>query len=234
MLNDFLYASAGVSEPMKAVIVLPEIYGLKAFAKELADTCAAELGFTGYALDYFFELTGQANDFDYRAGVQRGMELMGQMTGEKFLAILERAVQAIQERQPQLAELMVIGFCFGGRLAFLSGVNPRVQRIVSFYGAGSNGLDFYQGDSAIGALTTARRHDDTLRVFAAFGAQDESIPAEDRAKIAQRLGEAGIHYEAHEYAAGHAFFNDDRPDRYVATAAQASWHDLKAWLQASA
>lgn len=230
MLNDYLYATDGIADHTKTVVILPEIYGLKPFAKQLADRCSRELFLTGYAFDYFYALTGEPNDLDYQTGVQRGMELMGQMTGEKYVELFTKVVELIQQRQPQLTELTVMGFCFGGRLAYLSGVNRAVTRIVSFYGAGSNGHDFYQSYSAIESLANERRHDYTLKVLGLFGESDESIPETDRQLISQRLTQAGISTQIKVYPAGHAFFNADRPDRYVEPAAVQAWADVKAWL----
>lgn len=230
MLTEYLYKSNKPSDSKRAIVILPEIYGLKPFAKELADRCAAELGFTGYALDYFWALTHESNDFDYQAGMGRGIELMNQMTGELFMELLGKVIERIKLEQPELERLVVVGFCFGGRLAYLSGVHDTVTDIISFYGAGSTKPGFYHDDSAISATVQARQGMQDLRVLGLFGAEDDSIPEDDRKTIAEQLQGAGISVTLHEYVAGHAFFNADRTDRYVAEAASQAWHDVKTWL----
>lgn len=232
MLTEYLYKSNKPSDPKRAILILPEIYGLKPFAKELADRCAVELGFTGYALDYFWALTHEPNDFDYQAGMARGIELMNQMSGELFMDLFSKAVERIKLEQPELERLAVVGFCFGGRLAYLSGVHDAVTDIISFYGAGSTKPDFYRGDSAISATVRARQGMQDLRVLGLFGEDDDSIPEEDRKAILEVLQGAGISVAIHEYAAGHAFFNADRTDRYVGEAAGQAWSDVRAWLSA--
>ncbi len=229
-ITEYLYASDSIASLDQAVLVLPEIYGLKPFAKQLADRCGSELFMTGYALDYFYALTGTANDFDYQAGAERGIELMRQMTGEKFIELLNQAIETIHERQPGLKHLVVIGFCFGGRLAYLSGANHTVTGIASFYGAGSNEPNFYEGYSAIESLANNRRNTTHLRVMGLFGTHDDSIPAADRQAIASKLAAAGIPTLIKEYDAGHAFFNADRADRYNQAAAEQAWQDFKNWL----
>ncbi len=233
MLSDFLYASPKSRESRSAILILPEIFGLKPFAKDLADRFTSEVGIRGYALDYFFAITGQSNNLDYQADIDRGVELMRQMTGEEFLDIFQQAVELMRDEQPDLQRLVVVGFCFGGRLAYLSGCHSAVTDIVSFYGAGSVDPSFYQGLSAIQALTQKRAKQSSLRVMGLFGEQDESIPASDRELIEHSLIEADIQIDIHTYQAGHAFFNDDRPDKYNATAATQAWSDINRWLKVS-
>jgi len=50
----------------KAIIVLPEIYGLKAHTKEFADTLSKKYNMYAFAVDHFFALNGIVNDFDYK------------------------------------------------------------------------------------------------------------------------------------------------------------------------
>lgn len=231
MLTEYLYKSHIAANREQAVIILPEIYGLKDFARELADKFATELQFTGYALDYFWALTHKPNDFDYQQDVSRGVELMHKMSGEKFVQLLRTAVGRIRDEQPALERLVVVGFCFGGRLAYLSGVLPEVTDIISFYGAGSNQSSFYGHESAISATTQVRQQDAGLRVLGLFGEHDDSIPNHDRQAIEQNFRTAEIPFAMHVYAAGHAFFNEDRTDHYVAGAATAAWRDVSDWLK---
>lgn len=230
-LQDYLYAAGEVAARDKALIILPEIYGVQDFTRELAQKVQTELGWTGYVLDHFYAVTGKVQAFDY-VDPAPGMEIMQNMTGEQYLVLLEKTVTEIYKRQPNVARIVIWGFCFGGKLAYLSGVDKRVTDIVSFYGGASLAQDFYQGGSVIDALTEVRRQDQALRVFAAFGENDEMIPASDVSAIHERIDQAGIAAEVHVYAAGHAFFNEDRTDRYDAAAAQKAWTDVKKFLRA--
>ena len=230
-LTKYLYAAGKVAAEDKALIILPEIYGVQDFTRELAGKVQTELGWTSYVLDHFYAETGKAQIFDY-ADATPGMEIMQKMTGEKYLALLNKAIVEVQKLQPHVERIAIWGFCFGGKLAYLSGVDHRVTDIVSFYGGASLAQDFYQGGSVIDALTEVRRQDQALRVFAAFGENDEMIPASDVSAIHERIDQAGIAAEVHVYAAGHAFFNEDRTDRYDAAAAQKAWTDVKKFLRA--
>ena len=227
-IADFLYAHSEAPQSKTALIVLPEIFGVKDFTRELAAKVQTELGIDGYVLDHFFAVTGKVQTFAY--GDMSGAEIMDQMTGELYLPLLAKAVALIKERQPELERLIIWGFCFGGKLAYLSGVNPAVTDIVSCYGGASVAPGFYAGDSAVQALARARHQDKTLRVLGVFGEHDPMIPAADREKIHALLDEAKIHHDIKTYDAGHAFFNADREDRYVQSAAEEAWSDISAFL----
>lgn len=229
-LQDYLYAAGDVVSEEKAIVILPEIYGVQDFTRELAGKVQAELGWTGYVLDHFYAETGQVQTFSYDDATP-GIEIMNKMTGEKYLALLEKAIAEIHKRQPKVQRIAVWGFCFGGKLAYLSGVQKEVTDIVSFYGGASLAADFYKGDSVINALTMLRQGDGSLRVFAAFGENDEMIPASDVSTIHEELDQAGILTEVRVYAAGHAFFNEDRTDRYVKPAAEKAWADVQKFLR---
>jgi carboxymethylenebutenolidase len=147
------------------------------------------------------------------------------MTGEDFVTIFEKAVSDISESQKGLKNIVVIGFCFAGKLAYLCSKNSLVDTIVSFYGAGANQPGFIGEQSAIEYLVSNRGNSD-LRVHSFFGIQDESIPTVDREKIQSALKAAQINYQAYEYDAGHAYFQAGRTN-YNQQAAQASWQELQ-------
>lgn len=226
----YLYRSASsIETSARAVIVLPEIFGLNDFVRSVADRAARELQCIGVGLDHFYAANGQVNKIGYDEH-DKGVSLMSQVTGAKFLDLLSTAIDTLQAEFPGVVEIVVMGFCFGGKLAYLSGVDQRVQTIVSFYGGASLAADFYQDNSAVEALAAARRQDSTLRVLGLFGQRDELIPESDRTEIRQILSQANISTQMQLYPAGHAFFNHDRPDRYVESAAEQAWMDIRSFL----
>jgi carboxymethylenebutenolidase len=231
-LQPYLYAVDGEMIAEKALIILPEIYGVQDFTRELAQKVQSELGWTGYVLDHFYAVTGKVQTFDY-SDTSAGMAVMQQMTGEAYLSLLGEAIDEVMACQPGLVRLAIWGFCFGGKLAYLSGVDTRVTDIVSFYGGASLAPDFYDGKSVVEALTQKRMEDKNLRILAAFGKNDEMIPALDVENIRSQLEQAKITREVNTYPAGHAFFNEDRKDRYVQVASDQAWQDIIKFLSDS-
>jgi carboxymethylenebutenolidase len=219
----YLYVSPDSNTSSQhAVIVLPEIYGLNDFVRSVADRAAQELGAIGVGLDHFYAVDNQVHTIGYDEH-EKGVELMQAVTGETYLSLLGKTIDSIFAKYPSVVDITVLGFCFGGKLAYLSGVDERVNTIVSFYGGASLASDFYRGKSAVQALAEARQDDTNLRVVGLFGEQDELISEGDRQGVHDELARAHIPCEIAVFSAGHAFFNQERSDRYSEAAAQEAW-----------
>jgi carboxymethylenebutenolidase len=101
----------------RGIIVLPDVRGLHPFYQELA-LRFAEQGVDALAIDYFGRTSGIAAgerppDFDFSHHV--AATRYGSLSWD---------IQAAAERlraDAGVASLYAIGFCFGGRLAFMSG-----------------------------------------------------------------------------------------------------------------
>ncbi len=209
--------------------MLPDIWGQTDYATTTAQALSQRYQQPCYMLDYFYQLTKKANNFDRQADQAEAVGLMAKLTGEDFIEIFQSALEEIQKAQPQLVEITVLGFCFGGRLAYLAGLSKIVTKLVSFYGAGAHSTNYYQGHTPIEALAMARGGDTSLKVLSFYGLEDASIPEPDRAKTALELQNAPITYTAKQYPAGHAYFQQGR-DSYVQAAAEKSWQDLDSFL----
>ncbi|HMS92463.1 MAG TPA: dienelactone hydrolase family protein [Candidatus Saccharibacteria bacterium] len=232
---DYLYESNKNSNTSStAVIVLPEIFGLTDFITSITDKFAEQFGVSAYALDFFYQLNHTANKFNYETDMQKGIELMQQMKGEDFLSIFNNAIEKIISTYPNITSFTVCGFCFGGRLAYLSGLNDKVEKIISFYGAGANQPNYINGNSCIGALSAKRSNDSKLSILSLYGGRDDSIPVEDRDKTKDSLVKSGIDYQEVVYEqTGHAFFNNHRPQVYNASAATDAWNKVAEYINDS-
>lgn len=226
----FLYHSelspTNNTSPKKAVIILPEIFGLTKSMRGVADRFAEEFDFPSFALDFFYAVNHEQNDFDYKTEGEKGMTLMQQLTAEMFLDIFRKTREEVKTLYPSVTEFLVCGFCFGGKLAYLSGIESDVTEIISFYGSRST-LPFYGEKSVVEALAESRLNDKRLTVTSFYGNQDSSIPAEDREKRKHLFQEAGINNQEYVFETGHAFFNVDR-ETYNKKAALDSWEIVKA------
>lgn len=204
---------------------MPDIFGITDYAIATMQEFATVLQKPVYMFDYFYTLTNKQSKFSPEEP-GKAVELMQKMRGEDFVAAFRQALDEIKTKHPSIKEFIVIGFCFAGRLAYLTGLEKSVTKIVSFYGAGAHTTHYYQDSTPVGVLANARQNDKNLKVLSFYGTQDESIPKEDRDRIKQELESAGITYSPKEYTAGHAYFQKGRPN-YNHVAASASWNDLK-------
>jgi carboxymethylenebutenolidase len=229
-MNDYIKAYSAQPASSNAIIMLPDIWGQTAYANDTARQFVARLGLPVYVLDYFYQLTGEVNNFDPQVDQAIATGLMAKMTGQDFVNIFSKALEEISSSQPQLESIFVIGFCFGGRLAYLSGLDSKVKKIVSFYGAGAHTPSYFQEKTPIQALCEARNEDETLNVLSFYGNKDGSIPEADRQLTSQALKNSGINYTEKVYDAGHAYFQLGR-DSYDQASALGSWRDLDNFIQ---
>ena len=229
-MNDYLKLFSPNPDATQIIIMLPDIWSQTPYSNDTATQFAQKFNMPVYMLDYFYQLTGKANSFDPLTDQAIAPELMAKMTGEDFVAIFDRALEDIKANQPKLESIVVIGFCFGGRLAYLSGLSSEVKNIVAFYGAGAHTANYYQGKTPIEALCEIRRNDQSLSVLSFYGSRDCSIPESDRKLTAQAFKDAGINYAEKIYDAGHAYFQPGRADMYNESAANASWKDLDSFM----
>ena len=111
------------------IIILPDVRGLHPYYEELA-LRFAEAGVDAVAIDYFGRTAGTGDrdaDFDYRSHV-------GQMTWDGTLADIRAGAAAVREGGRVVA-LFAIGFCMGGRLAFLTPtIDLGMSGAIGFYG----------------------------------------------------------------------------------------------------
>ena len=229
-MNDYIKAYSAQPASSNAIIMLPDIWGQTAYSNDTARQFAAKLGLPVYVLDYFYQLTGEVNNFDPQVDQAIATGLMAKMTGQDFVNIFSKSLKEISSSQPQLESIFVIGFCFGGRLAYMSGLDSKVKKIVSFYGAGAHTPSYFQDKTPIQALCEARNEDETLNVLSFYGNKDGSIPEADRQLTSQALKNSGINYTEKVYDAGHAYFQPGR-DSYNEPSAASSWQDLQKFIQ---
>jgi carboxymethylenebutenolidase len=208
----------------EAIIVLPDIYGQTEYGKGTVEQSAEVFQKRVFLIDYFYPLTKTVTSFSQDEG-EKAKELMGKLNGEEFIKFLEKVMEEITESYPEIKKFIVIGFCFGGRLAYIAGGDERVSRIFSFYGAGPYTPNYVFDKTPIEYLTS-KRSGSNLCTDSFFGIYDESISDSDRHKIREDVTKAGLVYEAHKYHAGHAYFQEGRK-MYDKDASEASWEVLK-------
>ena len=222
--------NADFNNALTALVVLPDIFGFTDYAKATADQFAKRLGQPVYMLDYFYEVTHKSTVLDPtdQNQMDQALNLMADFKGEQFLKIFNQALNDIKTTQPSLQNVTALGFCFAGRLVYLTAQAKVVDKIISFYGAGANNPNFVESGTAVEFLMSQNRPD--IKVLSFYGVQDESIPEDDRNKTNDLLAQAGVDYTHKEYVAGHAYFQPGRPN-YDESAAKGSWQVLEEFVK---
>ena len=164
----------------RVYIVLPEVFGVNAWVRSVADRLAAK-GYPALAVPLFsrtapdLELAYDASD------LAEGRRHKDATTSEQILADVAAAVSWFRARYPQAA-IHVVGFCFGGHAAFLAATLPGVEHAFDFYGAGVSRMRPGGGEPSLALLPEIK-----ARLTCVFGTADPLIPLEDREAIGVAL-----------------------------------------------
>jgi carboxymethylenebutenolidase len=184
------YRADPAGTPKGAIVVIQEIFGVNHHIKAVADGYAKQ-GYVAVA-PALFDRAEKNVELGYdQAGMTAGRGLVGKIPPEK----VGEDVQAAIDYAKQSGKVGVVGYCFGGSVAFRAATQlSGVAASVGYYGGGIAGMADQKPK---------------IPLMLHFGDQDQSIPPADVAKIkAARGGDAEIFvYQG----AGHGFNCDERP-----------------------
>src|SRR3989338_8823105 len=126
-----------------AVIMLPDIYGQTDYSKRSVEEFADAFKKPVFMLDYFYLITNKVNNFT-EVDREKAHSLMQNFKGDDFVTFFKKVLGEIKEVYPAITQFIVIGFCFGGRLAYIAGGEDRVCKVVSFYGGGPHSPNYIE------------------------------------------------------------------------------------------
>lgn len=217
------YAAWPRGGPSPALVLVPDVRGLSDHYRDVARRLAAE-GFFTFALDLYSR--EGAPDLPDVAAVFRWMR---ELPDPRVLADVGAAAGYLATRpEVRAGAIGVTGFCMGGQYALLAACTlPQLHACVAWYGM----LRYAETDARKPAdpLTLAPRLG--CPYLGLFGADDALIPQADVEELRTILAREGKRFEIHVYpGAGHAFFNDTRPDAYRPEAAADAWRRALAFL----
>jgi carboxymethylenebutenolidase len=188
------YIAKPAGKARGAVVIVQEIFGLTPWVLRTADSYAAD-GYLTVAPALFDRIRRSLVLGYSPPEMQQAMGYRKQVDTAK--AVLDIAAAAAMARHA--GKVAVIGFCWGGTLAWAAASELPLGAAVCYYGSGIAGLL-----PKVPACATMWHS----------GEQDNSIPPSDVERVRAAFPR-GVY---HQYAAGHAFANDDRPDHYNAEA----------------
>lgn len=220
---------ARADRPVPGLVVLQEIFGLSAY---LQQRCAqlAELGCAVLAPQLFARLdppvAGLPDGEDFEAWLGEGIALTQALPWQRAEADAVAALEALRGHEAvDAAHVGIMGFCYGGGLAFAAAATAREQGrapavLVSYYG------------SALPTLLDRAASVDMPSLHL-FGTDDAFIPMEQVEQIRQAVTASGtreqVRFELHE-GAGHAFDNP-HPGLHHAQAAKRAWMQTRQFLE---
>jgi carboxymethylenebutenolidase len=153
----------------------------------------------------------------------------GGVPDARFVGDAAGAVRWLRSLPTANGKVGTIGFCSGGRQAFLSALELDIQGAVDCYGA------FVVGEPPDGyplrvQPLSGRVGELRAPLLGLFGNEDAHPSPDQVDELEKLLHEHGKTYEFHRYdGAGHAFFSVDRPSYRVAAALD-GWERVQAFF----
>ncbi|MFA5120899.1 dienelactone hydrolase family protein [Zavarzinia sp.] len=185
--------------PRGGVVIAMEIFGVNGHIRDLAGQFAAE----GYEVlaPQLYDRVERNVDLPYDAeGVARGRKLREEVGWDGPILDVAACVAHLR-RGKEKEEVGIVGYCYGGAVAWLAAAKV-------------DGLDCavgYYGTAILNFMNAAPKCPTMLH----FGAKDATIPQEKIEILAEKHPEVAIHV----YDADHGF-NSDRRANFDAAAAK--------------
>lgn len=123
------------------LIVIQEIWGVNAHIRAVADQYASD-GYVVLSPDLFWRQEPRV-DLNYdEAGTAKAYEFMTNLDGPMAVKDLTSTVTTLRGRSEVKGKVGAVGYCMGGRLAYLAAAHSGIDSAVCYYGGGiQNNLD---------------------------------------------------------------------------------------------
>ena len=133
------YIANPAGTPRGAIIVIQEIFGVNPGIRQKCDKLAAE-GYLAVAPDLFWRIEpGIELDPDVEPEFQRALGLFGEFDQDAGIRDIEATIHHIR-RTLGVAKVGCVGYCLGGRLAYMTAARTDIDASVGYYGVGIDGL----------------------------------------------------------------------------------------------
>lgn len=198
------YRAAPTGKPRGGLVVVQEIFGVNSHIKRVTDGFAAD-GYVALA-PAIFDRVEPGFAIGYTpADIERGRAVRAKIPLESTVMDVRAAVKRLAAEGLRVG---VVGYCFGGTLAWLAATRiDGVACAVGYYGGG---------------IADTAAEQPRCPVLLHFGETDQSIPPEHH----QRIRAAHPTLPMHIYPAGHGFNCDERASYHEASAGLARTRTL--------
>lgn len=192
------YRADPAGKPKGGLVVIQEIFGVNHHIRNVCDRFAT-LGYAAVAPAMFDRAMADV-DLGYdKAAIDEGVKLRAAIKLEDSLKDVQAAIDAAKSA----GKVGVVGYCWGGSLAFLAAARLKgLACAVGYYG---------------GMIAAHMDEKPKVPTILHFGEQDDGIPMSDVDKIKAARPELKIY----TYPAGHGFSCDERGSYDAASHEQA-------------
>ena len=187
--------------------MLPEVFGVNAWVRSVADRLAAQ-GMPTLAVPLFARTAPELELAYETSDLAQGRAHKDATTAPQILSDVSAAVAWLQQRCPNAA-IDLAGFCFGGHAAMLAATLPQIRHSFDFYGAGVSRMRPGGGAPSLELLPQV-----SGQFTCVCGSADLLIPEQDRSAIRSALAVADPSGERLRYieinGADHGFMCEAR------------------------
>ena len=132
------YVARPDGEAKAAIIVIQEIFGVNAGIRRKCDLLAED-GYLAGAPDLFWPLEpGIELDPDIEPEFQKALDLMGKFDQDQGVRDIEATIK--WARNQGCGKVGAVGYCLGGRLAFMTAARTDSDATVGYYAVGVDNL----------------------------------------------------------------------------------------------
>ena len=217
-----LYEAVPDEPPRAAVVVIQEAFGVNPHIEDVTRRIAAA-GYHAVAPDMFHRTGGGTVDYgDFGAVMPH---FVGIGSDDAILADVDAALDFLRGLGFPDAQIGIVGFCFGGRVSFLTAARRSLGAAVGFYGGGIVTARFPQFPALIDDAATMG-----TPWLGFFGDLDQGIPVDDVEQLRTALAGAPVPADVVRYADAEHGFNCDARDAYNAAAATDAWARMLDWF----
>lgn len=125
-------------ESRAAIVVIQEIFGVNAGIRRKCDSLARD-GYLAIAPDLFWRIdSGVQLDPDVPAEMERALSLMGDFDQDEGIRDIEATIR--YARAESGGKTGAVGYCLGGRLAYMTAARTDADATVGYYAVGVDGL----------------------------------------------------------------------------------------------
>lgn len=126
--------------PRGAIVVIQEIFGINEGIRRKCDHWAG-LGYLAVAPDLFWRLQpGIELDPDMPEDFQQALAYMSKFNQDQGIRDIEATIRDARSRLPEGGKVGVVGYCLGGRLAYMTAARTDTDATVGYYGVNLDAL----------------------------------------------------------------------------------------------
>jgi len=129
------YVARPSATPKAAIVVIQEVFGVNAGIRRKCDRLAED-GYLAIAPDLFWRIEpGVELNPDVPAEMQRGIDMMGQFDQDAGIRDIEATIRHARSEVGG-GKVGCVGYCLGGRLAYMTAARTDVDASVGYYAVG--------------------------------------------------------------------------------------------------